>query len=222
MGNSINKGFDLFRVLKTWIPCRFRSAKVSRDFWMPDHSCRVCYDCDAQFTVFNRRHHCRLCGRIFCGKCTENSVPAHSFQSSDFLGEWEKVRVCNYCFKQWEQGSASIDHGSHDPIDSVSADSDASSKSSESAFPYQSAMIDPSVDVQFTKRSGRSNITVPYADDASLYQCGSCTNRFKFYAFWLNKLKSVVLLLWGLAVPIHCYFLITVLVDWFLQLSCCF
>ncbi|XP_057548776.1 1-phosphatidylinositol-3-phosphate 5-kinase FAB1B-like isoform X2 [Amaranthus tricolor] len=177
MGNSINKGFDLFRVLKTWIPCRFRSAKVSRDFWMPDHSCRVCYDCDAQFTVFNRRHHCRLCGRIFCGKCTENSVPAHSFQSSDFLGEWEKVRVCNYCFKQWEQGSASIDHGSHDPIDSVSADSDASSKSSESAFPYQSAMIDPSVDVQFTKRSGRSNITVPYADDASLYQCGSCTNR---------------------------------------------
>ncbi|WP_458439374.1 FYVE zinc finger domain-containing protein, partial [Klebsiella pneumoniae] len=35
---------------------------------MPDQSCRVCYECDSQFTLFNRKHHCRLCGRIFCNK----------------------------------------------------------------------------------------------------------------------------------------------------------
>lgn len=48
---------------------------LSRDFWMPDQSCRVCYDCDAQFTILNRRHHCRHCGRVFCARCTANSVP---------------------------------------------------------------------------------------------------------------------------------------------------
>jgi hypothetical protein len=29
-----------------------------------------CMDCKAQFSFLNRRHHCRLCGGIFCGKCT--------------------------------------------------------------------------------------------------------------------------------------------------------
>ncbi|CAO2840340.1 unnamed protein product [Amaranthus hypochondriacus] len=202
MDKSNNKDFDLFGTLKTCIPWHFKSDNVSRHFWMPDHSCRVCYNCDAQFTVFNRRHHCRVCGRIFCGKCTENSVPAHTPVSSDFLGEQEKVRACNYCFRQWEQASTCVDHGSHDPIDrTVSEDGDASSKSSESAYgstiticsmsfaiwehyseslslsPYQSAMLDPSVDVRVTDASGRSNITVPYADDSSVNQCGLGTNR---------------------------------------------
>lgn len=69
---------------------------------MPDHSCRVCYDCDTQFTIFNRRHHCRRCGRIFCGRCTANSVPVSSGpdKSDD---EGDRIRVCNFCFKQWEQ-----------------------------------------------------------------------------------------------------------------------
>ncbi|GJX05206.1 1-phosphatidylinositol-3-phosphate 5-kinase FAB1B-like protein [Tanacetum coccineum] len=64
--------------LKSWgVPRRPDPVNVSRDFWMPDR-CRVCYDCDSQFTLFNRRHHCRFCGRVFCV-------------------------VCNYCFKQWQQ-----------------------------------------------------------------------------------------------------------------------
>lgn len=197
-----NKNLDLFGILKAWIPWQCKSANVSRDFWMPDHSCRVCYDCDTQFTIFNRRHHCRLCGRIFCGKCTANSVPARIADSSNLLGEWEKVRVCNYCFKQWEQGLARVGHESRDVIErSLSAASDASSKSNESAYgstiticsmsfgiceqsfeslshsPCQSAMMDPSVDVQGKEDSGRSIMIVPYADDSSINQCGSGTNR---------------------------------------------
>ena len=37
--------------------------------WMPDELCQTCYSCDAEFTVFRRRHHCRLCGQIFCSNC---------------------------------------------------------------------------------------------------------------------------------------------------------
>ncbi|CAI9114500.1 OLC1v1015238C1 [Oldenlandia corymbosa var. corymbosa] len=99
---------DLVNKLKSWIR-RSEPANVSRDFWMPDQSCRVCYECDSQFTLFNRRHHCRHCGRVFCAKCTSNWIPASSSCSSSTelrtpREEWEKIRVCNYCFKQWKQG----------------------------------------------------------------------------------------------------------------------
>lgn len=36
---------------------------------MPDSSGRECYECQERFTAFRRRHHCRLCGQIFCSKC---------------------------------------------------------------------------------------------------------------------------------------------------------
>nr|GME18936.1 1-phosphatidylinositol-3-phosphate 5-kinase FAB1B-like isoform X1 [Ipomoea batatas] len=112
--DSLDRTFlDIIGLLKSWIPWRSEPANVSRDFWMPDQSCRVCYDCDSQFTLVNRRHHCRHCGRIFCAKCTSNWVPAPSSQPCMLhQDEWEKVRVCNYCFKQWEQGiAASADNG---------------------------------------------------------------------------------------------------------------
>eukprot|EP00850_Spirogloea_muscicola_P000467 SM000002S05547 [mRNA] locus=s2:715569:726170:- [translate_table: standard] len=66
---------------------------MSRDFWMPDRACRVCYECDAQFTIFNRKHHCRICGRVFCGRCTLNTIPASE------TDEGERVRVCGFCFR---------------------------------------------------------------------------------------------------------------------------
>ncbi|KAL6560021.1 hypothetical protein OROGR_005138 [Orobanche gracilis] len=100
MGERDRTLSDLVGLIKSWIPWRSEPAHVSRDFWMPDRSCRVCYECDSQFTLFNRRHHCRLCGRIFCANCTSNWIPAEQKAS---LEEWEKIRVCNYCFKQWEK-----------------------------------------------------------------------------------------------------------------------
>ncbi|ESP03188.1 hypothetical protein LOTGIDRAFT_137758, partial [Lottia gigantea] len=43
--------------------------------WMPDSSCRECYDCGDKFTTFRRRHHCRVCGQIFCSKCCNQELP---------------------------------------------------------------------------------------------------------------------------------------------------
>ncbi|GFZ04351.1 phosphatidylinositol-4-phosphate 5-kinase family protein [Actinidia rufa] len=102
---------DLLGVLKSWIPWRSEPGNVSRDFWMPDQSCMVCYECDSQFTLINRRHHCRHCGRVFCAKCTANWIPAPSSEARIVRDEWEKIRVCNFCFKQWEQGLATVDNG---------------------------------------------------------------------------------------------------------------
>ena len=41
---------------------------------MKDDNCKTCYKCSITFTVFNRRHHCRICGQIFCNNCSNQSV----------------------------------------------------------------------------------------------------------------------------------------------------
>lgn len=35
---------------------------------MPEQECRSCYECNASFSTFRRKHHCRICGQVFCGK----------------------------------------------------------------------------------------------------------------------------------------------------------
>lgn len=101
--NTLN---ELVERLRSWIPRRGEAPALtmSRDFWMPDRSCRLCYECEAPFTIFNRRHHCRLCGRVFCGKCSFNTLPAsvdglQGVQSE----EGDRVRVCNFCYNNSEQ-----------------------------------------------------------------------------------------------------------------------
>ncbi|KAK7349343.1 hypothetical protein VNO77_06643 [Canavalia gladiata] len=135
--DAVDKTFsDLASTIKAWIPWGSEPANVSRDFWMPDQSCRVCYECDSQFNLFNRKHHCRHCGRIFCAKCTTNSVPAPFGSQRNSWDEGEKIRVCNYCHKQWEQGVVAFDNSvqvsNMDCSTSVSTSS-ASSKTSATA-----------------------------------------------------------------------------------------
>jgi hypothetical protein len=60
--------------------------------WVPDSDCDQCTACGSPFTMVRRRHHCRNCGRIFCGKCSTNQL------SIPELGYDKKVRVCNLCF----------------------------------------------------------------------------------------------------------------------------
>lgn len=60
--------------------------------WVPDEDCDQCTDCYLPFNVVRRRHHCRNCGRIFCGKCSTNSIRIPE------LGYETKVRVCNLCY----------------------------------------------------------------------------------------------------------------------------
>lgn len=60
--------------------------------WVPDSDCEQCTACGTAFTLVRRRHHCRNCGRIFCSRCSANSLPLPD------LGYDRKVRVCNLCF----------------------------------------------------------------------------------------------------------------------------
>lgn len=98
--NSVS---DVVEWIYSWIPRRVEAQAstqtMSRDFWMPDRSCRFCFECESPFSLFNRRHHCRLCGRVFCGKCSLNTIPA-SVEERVPHEEGERVRVCNFCFER--------------------------------------------------------------------------------------------------------------------------
>mmetsp|Transcript_4381 Transcript_4381/g.12074 ORF Transcript_4381/g.12074 Transcript_4381/m.12074 type:complete len:1827 (+) Transcript_4381:66-5546(+) len=63
----------------------------NRQHWMPDQLCKQCYSCETHFTVFRRRHHCRLCGQVFCNQCSAFFVP-HKGGTT--------VRVCILCHEQ--------------------------------------------------------------------------------------------------------------------------
>ncbi|KAG8194044.1 hypothetical protein JTE90_028386 [Oedothorax gibbosus] len=64
-----------------------------KQYWMLDSNCKVCYDCGDKFTTFRRRHHCRVCGQIFCWKCCSQEIPG------DLIGYTDDLRVCSYCCK---------------------------------------------------------------------------------------------------------------------------
>lgn len=38
---------------------------VNTEYWMPDEQCKECFDCNARFKFYRRKHHCRICG--MCG-----------------------------------------------------------------------------------------------------------------------------------------------------------
>ena len=60
--------------------------------WVEDATVKRCSKCNREFGVSLRRHHCRLCGRVFCWSCSDNRA------SLPDLGYSTPVRVCEKCF----------------------------------------------------------------------------------------------------------------------------
>ncbi|CAF3650564.1 unnamed protein product [Rotaria sordida] len=60
--------------------------------WMPDSAGKECYDCQEKFTPFRRRHHCRICGLLFCSRCCSYEPQAKLAGYSE-----SNIRVCSYC-----------------------------------------------------------------------------------------------------------------------------
>ncbi|CAG4962963.1 unnamed protein product, partial [Colias eurytheme] len=69
---------------------RYADTELAR-YWMPDDISRECYECAARFGTLRRRHHCRVCGQIFCSRCCSQRVPGQIFGCAGDL------RVCTYC-----------------------------------------------------------------------------------------------------------------------------
>uniref|UniRef100_A0A3Q1GYF5 FYVE and coiled-coil domain-containing protein 1 n=1 Tax=Acanthochromis polyacanthus TaxID=80966 RepID=A0A3Q1GYF5_9TELE len=69
-----------------------QKLRAEERWWLVDKEATHCLDCQGQFTWWMRRHHCRLCGRIFCYYCSNNFVMTkHSTK---------KERCCRDCYTQ--------------------------------------------------------------------------------------------------------------------------
>ncbi|XP_017262806.1 FYVE and coiled-coil domain-containing protein 1 isoform X2 [Kryptolebias marmoratus] len=69
-----------------------QKLRAEEQWWLVDKEATHCLGCREQFTWFLRRHHCRLCGRIFCYYCSNNFVlTKHS---------GKKERCCSDCYTQ--------------------------------------------------------------------------------------------------------------------------
>lgn len=93
--------------------------------WQPDEEVTTCPICLSTFTMFNRKHHCRKCGKVVCAACSPHRItipseyivkppqgigaspprvsrPLYDSMNTLSLGEGsiehgERVRLCNPC-----------------------------------------------------------------------------------------------------------------------------
>nr|CAD7454369.1 unnamed protein product [Timema tahoe] len=62
------------------------------DHWLKDEGADACVACGVRFNLYERRHHCRNCGQVFCSKCSR-------FESEiSRLRILKPVRVCQGCY----------------------------------------------------------------------------------------------------------------------------
>ncbi|SSD58845.1 related to Vacuolar protein sorting-associated protein 27 [Saccharomycodes ludwigii] len=69
----------------------FFDSKTPAD-WIDSDACMICSD---TFNIFNRKHHCRSCGGIFCNKDSAHFIPLPD------LGIMDEVRVCDNCYDDY-------------------------------------------------------------------------------------------------------------------------
>eukprot|EP01043_Picozoa_sp_COSAG02_P067458 COSAG02_NODE_10848_length_1846_cov_2.476245_2_plen_125_part_00 len=68
---------------------------LPRDQWQRDEDSTACSSCGHAFTMYWRRHHCRKCGKLFCGNCAK---ARHAFGTTQESSHKEEVlRVCVAC-----------------------------------------------------------------------------------------------------------------------------
>ncbi|XP_023582083.1 FYVE and coiled-coil domain-containing protein 1 [Trichechus manatus latirostris] len=79
----------------------FQQKLSTEERWLGDTEASHCLDCKREFSWMVRRHHCRICGRIFCYYCCNNYVVTkHS---------GKKERCCRACFWKLSEGRSSPD-----------------------------------------------------------------------------------------------------------------
>ena len=74
------------------------SIKPSVPFiWIPDENIDSCCGCQCTFHLFNRKHHCRFCGKIFCSYCIPHLQQIPSMHDRYVLYKDDLQKCCNKC-----------------------------------------------------------------------------------------------------------------------------
>ncbi|XP_053735278.1 RUN and FYVE domain-containing protein 1 [Synchiropus splendidus] len=67
--------------------------------WLKDDEATQCKQCQKEFSIARRKHHCRNCGDIYCSSCSSQELALPSYP--------RPVRVCDMCHSLLLQRSSS-------------------------------------------------------------------------------------------------------------------
>ncbi|GCC25867.1 hypothetical protein chiPu_0004279 [Chiloscyllium punctatum] len=86
--------------------------------WIPDDKALFCMVCvKERFTMFNRRHHCRRCGRVVCQSCSTNKMVVEKCRENP-------ARVCDQCYSYYHGNENVQQDQGEDPINCGDSDLD--------------------------------------------------------------------------------------------------
>ena len=85
------------------------------DHWVRDQTADCCTDCTVRFTIYERRHHCRNCGRLYCSACSRYQAEIPRLKITQQVGLTDlatdrptlvvlQVRVCRQCYNKLQEG----------------------------------------------------------------------------------------------------------------------
>lgn len=144
------------------------NGSVFRRYWMPDSAVQECYECHERFTTFRRRHHCRFCGQIFCGKCCAKQMCGADlgikFLSNlmfQFLGYNGVLRLCNYCFESVAMQCQALGSSGVSSVQGSPKPSRKVSQNTTSSYNSRLAPVEPSESVIHTDPSVADLLSTP-------------------------------------------------------------
>lgn len=108
-----NRSISSALLSRTFLAKQKKSKLVmDRKYWMSDHSAKICTSCAKPFNMFRRKHHCRICGRIFCHPCCGVQLLrlAH--------GSQQRLRACGECSEDMNVKTSDV----HTPLSAKAAD----------------------------------------------------------------------------------------------------
>ncbi|XP_068008940.1 FYVE and coiled-coil domain-containing protein 1 [Melanerpes formicivorus] len=120
----------------------FQQKLSAEQRWQGDTEVNHCLDCQREFSWMVRRHHCRMCGRIFCYYCCNNYMVTKP--------GGKKERCCRACFSKPrvivdsadDSGSSANQEGSPASLESPVSPSERALVASEASKLLDDAAFD--------------------------------------------------------------------------------
>merc|ERR1711988_528256 len=91
------------------MPGSFASGPIRKEHWKPDAAVLECefHECSVKFDVINRRHHCRICGGIFCSKHSDKKLALDARAVYNTAGTLH--RVCDTCYLKETKSNRAVE-----------------------------------------------------------------------------------------------------------------
>ncbi|KAI9203162.1 FYVE zinc finger-domain-containing protein [Polychytrium aggregatum] len=122
---SENMSMDMIEDCSGLMTSTNYAIPISRSNWQPDKNNIECQSCLVIFSLFNRRHHCRICGSVYCQDCSSRKLQ---------LERGELVRSCNDCYKKYSRLSPPSECGSTTDNSIAQDSTDMDAERRDSAF----------------------------------------------------------------------------------------